>query len=99
VWTMAPAVVLVDKLGRQSTFEVYIGGDVKARRYSLVEAKEYAAKQFGEPLAWRLYKPTPQEADHYYYSETVEFTDPTICYLGSPSHATWPGLETEEEEG
>ena len=99
VWTMAPAVILVDKLGRQSTFETYVGGQQIGRRYTLAEAKISCEKRLGEALDWAPYRPEAQPATHYYYSETVEFTDPTLCYLGRPIDAPWPRSEAEEEEG
>lgn len=84
VWTMAPAVILVDKLGRQNTYEVYVGGQQKTRRPTLAEAKAYVERIAGV-MSWRRYEPEPQKADHYYFGVSDEFTDPTIAYLGEPA--------------
>ena len=84
VWTLAPAVVLVDNLGRQSTFETYVDGRQIGRRYTLVEAKESCEKRLGEALDWTPYRPTEQVADHYYFGPSAEFTDPVQAYLGRP---------------
>lgn len=83
VWSMFPAVLLVDKLARRNSYEVYVKGQQISREWLLDDAKSRAEKELG-PLMWNRATLEQINALHYYYGWTSEFTDPPIAYLGRP---------------
>lgn len=84
LWNDAPAVVMVDKSGRQNTYEVYIDGKQVSREWKLSDAKVRAERELGV-CNWKRMKPEKVNALHYYFGWTTEFTTPVTVYLGTPA--------------
>ena len=76
------AVIVTDRAGRNARFEVYIRGQVQMRLPTLGEAKEWVAERYGIDVdSWRRILMPKEEAVHYWFGPTDEFTDPTVIYV------------------
>lgn len=85
IWNDSPAVILVDKLGRRNSYEVYVNGRQVSREWLLDDAKRKAEGELGYPVKWRRSKTAEVKALHYYFGWTTEFTDPSLAYFGEPA--------------
>jgi hypothetical protein len=75
-WREHPAVIIPEggAAGRKR-YTVHVHGNPVASRSTLREAKEVLEAEHG-PLPWKRVRPKKQEAEHYYFGPTTEFSDP-----------------------
>jgi len=78
-WSDYDAVVVPNR-GARASYEVYTYGEQVAARPRLDEAKAAVEDVYG-PLSWRLVQLPKEEAVHYYFGPTTEFTDPTSIWV------------------
>ena len=86
VWNTYPICILVStqaRGSRGSSYEVYIGGKLKAERPTLAAAKTYVTSLLGEQK-WKKLELPPVTVIHKRYGPTSEFTDPVRAYVVEP---------------
>ena len=81
IWREHDVVIMQQKRGRESYYELYMLGQDIRHYPRLLEAQQAVEHDFG-PLNWDRQE-LSVDTYHYYFGWTTEFTDPAIVWTAS----------------
>lgn len=79
-WSKWDAVIAVDRNREGRHYEVYSYGQIAGTAFRLADAKDVLEIVYG-PLPWKRIALPKEEALHYFFGWTTEFSDPTTIYV------------------